>query len=140
MLNIELVYSLYEGLSPERKEELRDRLFKKSRQTMAYFKRSKDISLSKLKVMADFYQMPLDRFRLNSNMNSDKLATTGQCFSKCSTVEELQNECSTLKNKIRGLEHEMDVLKATLTSKEETNLVLKELVESLKNQLNTTKQ
>ena len=42
MLNIDLVYNLYEGLTPEKKEALLGLLFKKSRQTMAYFKRSKD--------------------------------------------------------------------------------------------------
>lgn len=48
MLNIDLVYNLYDGLTPDKKERLLGLLFKKSRQTMAYFKRSKDISLSKL--------------------------------------------------------------------------------------------
>lgn len=139
MLNIELIYSLYEGLSPERKEELRDRLFKKSRQTMAYFRRCKDISLSKLEVLSDFYQMPLDRFRLNCNISSDNLTLPRQCVSNCPTVHSLQNECSNLQNKIRELEKEMEVLKGSLASKEETNLILKELVESLKNQLNVTK-
>lgn len=47
MLNIDLVYNLYDGLTPDKKERLLGLLFKKSRQTMAYFKRSKDISLFK---------------------------------------------------------------------------------------------
>lgn len=71
MLNVDHIYILCEGLTPERKKELRDLLFKKSRQTMAYFRRLKDISLSKLEILTDFYQMPLDRFRINSKYKTD---------------------------------------------------------------------
>jgi len=135
MLNIDLVYNLYEGLSSERKEELRDLLFKKSRQTMAYFRRSKDISLSKLEIMADFYQMPLDRFRLNSNLKADT-GTPGDHNDPSSlSSPSLIDECNELKAKVLSLEHELEVLRSNLSSKEETNLVLKELVESLKSQL-----
>ena len=46
MLNTELVDTLYAGLPKERQQELITLLFKNSKQTMNYFKRTKDISLS----------------------------------------------------------------------------------------------
>ncbi len=49
MLNIDLIYRLYDSLTREEKEELLTKLFKNSRQTMAYFRRTKNVSLSKLK-------------------------------------------------------------------------------------------
>ena len=82
MLNIDLVYNLYEGLTPDKKEELLGLLFKKSRQTMAYFKRSKDISLSKLEILADFYHMPLDYFQkiaLSIHYHEHPLHLNGHC-------------------------------------------------------------
>lgn len=46
---------------------------KKSRQTMAYFKRSKDISLSMLEILADFYHMTLDYFRANGSFKANNV-------------------------------------------------------------------
>lgn len=66
MLNVDLIDHLYSKLPKERQQQLVLQLFKKSRQSMAYFRRTKDISLSKLEILADFFQMPLDYFRLGS--------------------------------------------------------------------------
>ena len=48
MLNIDLVDNLYASLSKEQQQNLCSLLFKNSKQTMNYFRRTKDISLSKL--------------------------------------------------------------------------------------------
>ena len=48
MLNTELIENLYAGLSKEQQQELLTLLFKRSKQTLSYFKRTKDITLSKL--------------------------------------------------------------------------------------------
>jgi len=53
MLNTELVDRMYAELPKERQQELITLLFKNSKQTMNYFKRTKDISLSKLEILAD---------------------------------------------------------------------------------------
>jgi len=67
MLNIELIDTLYAGLTKEQKDDLIVKLFKRSKQTMNYFRRTKDISLSKLEILADYFHMPLDYFRVESN-------------------------------------------------------------------------
>lgn len=66
MLNIELVDRLYAQLPREQQQQLIARLFKQSKQTMAYFRRTKDISLSKLETLADFFCLPLDALRQGS--------------------------------------------------------------------------
>ena len=73
MLNTELVDTLYAGLPKERQQELITLLFKNSKQTMNYFKRTKDISLSKLETLADFFHMPLDYFRANSSFSANNI-------------------------------------------------------------------
>ena len=47
MLNLEMIDTLYASLSKEQQQSLIGLLFKKSKQTMNYFHRTKDISLSK---------------------------------------------------------------------------------------------
>lgn len=68
MLNVDLIDKLYSELPKEKQQQLVIQLFKKSRQSMAYFRRTKDISLSKLEILADFFKMPLDYFRLGSEL------------------------------------------------------------------------
>lgn len=46
MLNLDLIDNLYAGLIKEQQQELIDLLFKKGKQTMSYFRRTKDISHS----------------------------------------------------------------------------------------------
>lgn len=128
MLNIDLVYNLYDGLTPDKKEELLGLLFKKSRQTMAYFKRSKDISLSKLEILADFYHMPLDYFRANSSFKTNNVNGNNNYVGNVSVSTNLLVENESLRKQVASLERE-------LVSKDETNKVLKDLVDSLKNQI-----
>ena len=72
MLNIDLVDNLYASLSKEQQQNLCSLLFKNSKQTMNYFRRTKDISLSKLETLADFFHMPLDYFRLGNSFATNK--------------------------------------------------------------------
>jgi hypothetical protein len=138
MLNIELVYNLYESLTPDKKEQLRQQLFKKSRQTMAYFRRSKDISLSKLEIIADFFHMPLDYFRLDSSFDSNSV-NNSNFLDKASMGANLIMENDSLRDQIAGLKREMETLKSNLNAKEETNEILKDLVSSLKSQIVSSK-
>ena len=67
MLNIDLIDNLYNTLPKEEQQKLIMLLFKRSKQTMNYFRRTKDISLSKLEILADYFHKPLDYFRAESN-------------------------------------------------------------------------
>lgn len=73
MLNLELIDDLYALLPKERQKELITKLFNKSKQSMGYFHRTKDITLSKLEVLADFFGMPLDYFRQGNGFQGQKL-------------------------------------------------------------------
>lgn len=73
MLNIDLVDNLYASLSKEQQQNLCSLLFKNSKQTMNYFRRTKDISLSKLETLANFFHMPLDYFRLGNSFATNNV-------------------------------------------------------------------
>lgn len=63
MLNIELIEDLYAKLTHEEQQKLLNQLFKGSKQSLNYFRRTKDISMSKLETLADFFHLPLDVLR-----------------------------------------------------------------------------
>lgn len=118
MLNIELVDRLYAQLPREQQQQLIALLFKQSKQTMAYFRRTKDISLSKLETLADFFRLPLDALRQGS--------TTPPLHAEHDTQLVMENE---------QLRHEIDHLQALLRSKDETIEAKNETINTLKSQL-----
>ena len=71
MLNVDLIESLYNSLPSSRQKALLFMLFNRSDQTMEYFRKRKDISFSKLEILADFFHKPLEYFRQDSNFMAD---------------------------------------------------------------------
>jgi transcriptional regulator with XRE-family HTH domain len=118
MLNIELVDRLYAQLPREQQQQLIARLFKQSKQTMAYFRRTKDISLSKLETLADFFNIPLDALRQGS--------TTPPLHADRDNKFLMENE---------QLRKEIEHLQALLRSKDETIEAKNETISMLKSQL-----
>ena len=118
MLNIELVDRLYAQLPREQQQQLIARLFKQSKQTMAYFRRTKDISLSKLETLADFFNIPLDALRQGS--------TTPPLHAERDNKFLMENE---------QLRKEIEHLQALLRSKDETIEAKNETISMLKSQM-----
>jgi len=100
MLNLELIDNLYAGLPREKQQELIGLLFKRSKQTMAYFRRTKDISLSKLEILADFFHMPLDYFRANSSFKSNNVSGNNNYVGNVSMGTNLLIENDALRKEI----------------------------------------
>ena len=71
MLNVDLIESLYNSLPSSRQKVLLSMLFNRSDQTMEYFRKRKDISFSKLEILADFFHKPLEYFRQDSSFIAD---------------------------------------------------------------------
>ena len=71
MLNVDLIESLYNSLPNGRQKALLSMLFNRSDQTMEYFRKRKDISFSKLEILADFFHKPLEYFRQDSSFIAD---------------------------------------------------------------------
>ena len=71
MLNVDLIESLYNSLPSSRQKALLFMLFNRSDQTMEYFRKRKDISFSKLEILADFFHKPLEYFRQDSSFIAD---------------------------------------------------------------------
>lgn len=128
MLNLDLIDNLYAGLTKEQQQELIGLLFKKSKQTMSYFRRTKDISLSKLETLADFFHMPLDYFRVGSTFRANNVAGNNNNVGNVSVNTNLMIENESLRREISGL-------KETLKAKEETLNTKNDLIDNLKIQV-----
>ena len=128
MLNLDLIDNLYAGLTKEQQQELIGLLFKKSKQTMSYFRRTKDISLSKLETLADFFHMPLDYFRVGSTFRANNVAGNNNNVGNVSVNTNLMIENESLRREISGL-------KETLKAKDETLNTKNDLIDNLKIQV-----
>ena len=135
MLNTELVDSLYASLTSSQQKTLTTMLFKKSKQTMSYFKRTKDISLSKLEILADFFHMPLDYFRVGSSFRSNNVSGSNNFVGNVSINTNLMVENDMLRNKIKEMEKTTEakdmtikILNESLIEKKAENLELEALL------------
>ena len=125
MLNLELIDRLYAGLNREQQQVLIEQLFKKSKQTMSYFHRTKDISMSKLEILADFFHLPLDLLRLENAATVQGISTNVSSLGKLPISNHLIVEN-------RTLQKEVENLKSALQAKEETIQTQKELINLLR--------
>lgn len=126
MLDIDLLENLYAGLDNEKKQELISLVFKRSRQTFAYFRRTKDVSLSKLEIIADYFHMPLDYFRVGSSFKANNVAGNNNYVGNVSISTNLLIENQSLKK-------ELEALKETLKAKDESLKTKDMLIEALRN-------
>ena len=101
-------------------------VFKKSRQTFAYFRRTKDVSLSKLEIIADYFHMPLDYFRINSAFKANNVAGNNNYVGNVSISTNLLIENESLKR-------ELEALKETIKAKDESLKTKDLLIETLRN-------
>lgn len=124
MLNVDLLENLYAGLDREKQQELIALVFKKSRQTFAYFRRTKDVSLSKLEIIADYFHMPLDYFRENSSFKANNVSGNNYVGNvSVSTNLLIENQ---------ALRKELEAVRETLKAKEEVLEAKNMLIETLK--------
>lgn len=119
MLNIDLIYRHYDSLTREKKEELLTKLFKNSRQTMAYFRRTKNVSLSKLEILADAFDKPIDYFRLNNPYDEDEIVK-GDVQENTTPVEVLESNNEELRKQVKKLQEKNEILTQMLKLKNET--------------------
>ena len=125
MLNTELVDTLYAGLPKERQQELITLLFKNSKQTMNYFKRTKDISLSKLETLADFFHMPLDYFRAHSSFSANNIYGSNNNVGNITLSGNLIAENDALRREVASLKKTIEAMEVTIKTKDEMIDLLK---------------
>ena len=125
MLNTELVDTLYASLPKERQQELITLLFKNSKQTMNYFKRTKDISLSKLETLADFFHMPLDYFRANSSFSANNIFGSNNNVGNITLSGNLIAENDALRKEVASLKKTIEAMEVTIKTKDEMIDLLK---------------
>ena len=130
MLNIDLVDNLYASLSKEQQQNLCSLLFKNSKQTMNYFRRTKDISLSKLEILADFFHMPLDYFRLGNSFATNNVNYIGNI----SLSNNLLIENDSLRKEVESLKETLKAKDEALKAKDEVIQTKCDYIETLKAQ------
>lgn len=151
MLNIELIDNLFATINKERQQQLLELLFKRSKQNINYFRWTKDISLSKLEILADFFCMPLDFFRKGRSQIANNVYGDNNLVGIICVNTNMVNEIKGLKDKIASQENELKskiseikTLKGTLQAKDDTLEAKDEalsakdmLIETLQKQIDT---
>lgn len=133
MLNIDLVDNLYASLSKEQQQNLCSLLFKNSKQTMNYFRRTKDISLSKLETLADFFHMPLDYFRLGNSFATNNV-NGNNYIGNVSLSNNLLIENDSLRKEVESLKETLKAKDEALKAKDEVIQTKCDYIETLKAQ------
>lgn len=143
MLNTDLLDNLYAGLTKEQQQNLITLLFKNSKQTMNYFKRTKDVGLSKLETLSDFFHMPMDYFRLGNSFSSNNVSGNNNNYvgnvslsnnlliENQSLRKELENVRATMEAKDENLRR----ADAVIQSKDEIIKVMGGVIEDLRKQI-----
>lgn len=110
MLNVDLIESLYNSLPSSRQKVLLSMLFNRSDQTMEYFRKRKDISFSKLEILADFFNKPLEYFRQDSSFIVDDSYYGNNYVGNIyiNSDADLMAENEMLRNKVSSLETAID--------------------------------
>lgn len=74
MLNHDLIDSLYKALPLAKRKELTHELFGEGRQSMAYFRRNRDVRLSKVEILSRYFDVPLDSLVVESKFVYDPVS------------------------------------------------------------------
>ena len=88
-----------------------DLVFKKSKQGITYFRRTNDITLSKLEIIADFFHLPLDYFRMGHTFKAQNVNGNNNQWGNVNINTNLMAEN-------QGLARELAAVRETLASKE----------------------
>ena len=152
MLNADFIEEQIKNLPKEKQQDLMKMLFKKSRQTVAYFHRINDITLSKLEILADYLGLPLDAFRMNPKATVGNFYGSQNCGNSyyntnlAQQIEALNKEVEFLKKEVAQKEgaivDKQNLIKSkeeTITSKEETIGVMRIQIDALKTQVDSLK-
>ena len=134
MLNIDLVDNLYASLSKEQQQNLCSLLFKNSKQTMNYFRRTKDISLSKLETLADFFHLPLDYFRLGNSFATNNVNGNNNYIGNVSLSNNLLIENDSLRKEVESLKETLKAKDEALKAKDDLIQAKTDYIEALKAQ------
>ena len=70
---------------------------------MNYFRRTKDISMSKLEILADFFHMPLDYFRMGNSFATNNVSGNNNYVGNVSLSNNLLIENDSLRKEVESL-------------------------------------
>ena len=125
MLNHDLLDRLYKKLPKDKRKELLHALFGEGRQSMAYFRRNNDTSLSKVETLSRYFNVPIDALMNGSDYDPDKPASAvSASVAECTEyylekIHYLEEIASLKEDKIQLLQEKVEMLQAQLKSGEE---------------------
>lgn len=111
MLNLDFINRLYKALDREKKHQLLFDLFGPGRQSLSYFRRTNDTSLSKVETMAHAFGVPVDALLLDSPYTYNPQTKTIEIFGFDSVRGKSDNVDPITKARIAELEKEITYLK-----------------------------
>lgn len=134
MLNVDYITKLYKSMSREDKKDFLFKVFGPGRQSMAYFKRTKDTTLSKAELMARLFDIPVDALLTDSpytyNRQTKSISRFG-CTEVESPSESIPSPASDVcQKKIEELEKEIRYLKEISELKDDKLKLLEEKLAS----------
>lgn len=118
MINGKRIKELYESLDLERKAELRELVFRNSRQSFNYFDRRKNITFTKVEIIADYFGISMDSLRMKNEEDEIPVATFGRQKGS-SNVEMLKEQVQNLKTITESQKDLIDSLKEVIKMKDE---------------------
>lgn len=139
-LNYEFIEGLYKSLDKSRQKLLVERLFKNSRQSIRYFQRNPNITLTKLEILSDFFGLPWDAFRAGNRYYSEKGSRREDVYSTdrfqgADGFGHLMNELSAQKEEIKRLEDKIAHLNELMALKDMNLKTKDELIQMLKDKV-----
>ena len=87
---------------------------------MNYFRRTKDISMSKLEILADYFHMPLDYFRIESNFKFNNVNGSNNYVGNVSVGTNLLIENEALRKDNSRLQEMLDAKDKVIEAHEKT--------------------
>ena len=135
MLNVELIENLYNGLDKEQKERLMDLVFKKSKQGITYFRRTNDITLSKLEIIADFFHLPLDYFRMGHTFKAQNVNGNNNQWGNVNINTNLMAENQGLAKELAAVKETLSKTEEMLKLKDDIIMAKEEVINMLRMQL-----
>lgn len=133
ILNCDLIEQLFERLPNEQQHALIEELFKKSRQSISYFRRTPNITIAKLDILARHFGMPWDAFR-NSNKYFHSISTGDGCH-HIASISINDNHAEEVESLTKQLKAEKEKYEQLKKDKEEIIEMQKAMIEMLKAQL-----
>ena len=115
-----------------------DFMFKKSNQGIIYFRRTNDITLSKLEIIADFFHLPMDYFRMGYTFKAQNVNGNNNQWGNVNINTNLMAENQGLAKELAAVKETLSRTEEMLKLKDDIIKAKEEVINMLRMQLHPT--